>query len=279
MPSYRIHAINPQSKKVARSFSPYGYTPAQLKKIETDFKIWVRLGKDYKSFPIPEWYTLNEPNNQNIEKTLEKKSHFETMHIKDLDLPENGAMSFCCIGSTRSGKSYAINYIYENIFKKHITLLMTLSSHADIYKGFRKNAVIYDGFKSQLIEEPMKINKETKNHYNFCLIFDDLVMDGKNDRSMTKLLTIGRNCGMSAVISGQKLSMLSATGRSNINYVLCFKQNSEMAIEDTIKTFLRSYMPKDIKMNEMIRLYKELTDDHHFFLIDTLNDKCYISKI
>jgi hypothetical protein len=279
MPTYRISAVNKEGKPFRRSFDPDHYSPKQLKQIEIDFKKWVKAGGSHLEFIIPSWHNL-DPENENVEKSkLKKSSHFETMHIKDLDLPENGAMSFCCIGSTRSGKSYAINYIYENMFKKHITLLMTLSSHADVYKGFRKNAVICDGFKSQLIEEPMKINKETKNHYNFCLIFDDLVMDGKNDRSMTKLLTIGRNCGMSAIISGQKLSMLSATGRSNINYVLCFKQNSEMAIEDTIKTFLRSYMPKDMKMNEMIRLYKELTDDHHYFLIDTLNDKCYISKI
>jgi hypothetical protein len=201
------------------------------------------------------------------------------MHINDLETPENGCFSFCCIGSTRSGKSYAISYIYEHFFKKHITMLMTLSSHAEIYKGFKKNAIITDGFFPELIDEPMKVNKLTQNHYKFCLIFDDLCIDGKNASPMTKLLTIGRNSGMSAIISGQKMTMLNSTGRANVNYVLCFKQNTETAIEDTIKTFLRSYMPKHLKISEMIALYKELTEDHHFFLIDTLNDKCYISKI
>jgi len=212
------------------------------------------------------------------EPVSEPEGLFKMKHIDSLKLPENNAMSFCMIGSTRSGKSFAINHIWEQIFKKHITILMTQSSHADVYKQFQKQ-VICDGFKKELIDEPMKINKETKNHYNFCIIFDDLVLKGKNDESMTKLLTIGRNSGMSAIISGQKMTMLSATGRSNINYVCCFKQNTDTAIEDTIKTFLRSYFPKHLKMSEMVSLYKELTMDHHFFCIDTLNDECFISKI
>jgi len=282
MPTYRISAVDKNGKPCRRGFKPDGYTPAQLKKIEKDYKIWCKLGKDSKSFPIPEWYQMDSnieiTNKKDLEKPLKTK-HFDEMHIDDLELPENGAMSFACIGSTRSGKSYAVTHIYEKIFKKYITFLMTLTTHGDIYKPFRKNAIICEGFKPQCIEEAMEINRKTNNHYNFCIILDDLVMEGKNDNTMTKLLTVGRNFGCSAIISGQKLQMLSSTGRSNINYILCFKQNTETAVEDTIKCYLRSYFPKDMKLNDMITLYKELTQDHHFFLIDTLNDKCYISKI
>jgi len=275
MPTFRISAVH-NGKPCRRGFNPEGYTPAQLKKIEKDFKIYCKLGKDPKSFEIPNWYEMQ--SSKEIEKPLEKK-HFDTMHIDDLELPKNGAMSFACVGSTRSGKSYAVTHIYEKLFKKYITFLMTLTTHGEIYKPFKKNGIICEGYRSEFIEDSMKINKETKNHYNFCFIFDDLVMEGKNDKTMTALLTVGRNFGCSAIISGQKLQMLSATGRSNINFILCFKQNTETSIEDTIKTYLRSYFPKHLKLNEMISLYKLLTEDHHFFLVDTLNDKCYLSKI
>jgi len=275
MPTFRISAVH-NGKPCRRGFNPEGYTPAQLKKIEKDFKIYCKLGKDPKSFEIPNWYEMQ--SSKEIEKPLEKK-HFDTMHIDDLELPKNGAMSFACVGSTRSGKSYAVTHIYEKLFKKYITFLMTLTTHGEIYKPFKKNGIICEGYRSEFIEDSMKINKETKNHYDFCFIFDDLVMEGKNDKTMTALLTVGRNFGCSAIISGQKLQMLSATGRSNINFILCFKQNTETSIEDTIKTYLRSYFPKHLKLNEMISLYKLLTEDHHFFLVDTLNDKCYLSKI
>jgi len=278
MGTFRINAIDKNKKKVTRGFNSFGYSEAQLKKIEDDFRLWVKLGKDYKSFDIPPWYTLENHQIKTNEKPTNKE-HFQTMHIDDLELPENGAMSFACIGSTRSGKSYCVSHLYEKLFKKYITFLMTLTTHGDIYKPFQKNGIICEGFKSELIDDAMKINRETKNHYNFCIVLDDLAMDGKINNTMTKLLTVGRNFGCSAIISGQKLQMLSATGRSNINYVCCFKQNTENAIEDTIKCYLRSYFPKGMKINDMISLYKELTEDHHFFLVDTLNDKCYISKI
>ena len=199
---------------------------------------------------------------------------------KDLciTLPTNGGASFLLIGSTRSGKSVAMLHLYETYFKKHITFLMTHSTQADIYAPL-KNAIISPGYFKELIDEPMRLNRETKNKYDFCLLFDDLALSGKNDKEMTKLLTIGRNSGMSAIICGQKMTMLNATGRSNCNYVLCFKQNAESAILDTIKTYMRSYFPPSMSLAQMVVIYKELTKDHHFFVIDTLNDEIYISKI
>jgi hypothetical protein len=272
-----MSAYDPQGKQHKKSLKSEHFSKKEIDEIILNFKRHIQSGLAKKDFKI-----LKNPVVDREEKVVAeppKLKQFETMHISDLETPENGCFSFACIGSTRSGKSYAINYIYEKFFKKHLCMLMTLSSHSDIYKGFKKSAVITDGFHEELIDEPMKIGKLTNNHYKFCLIFDDLCLDGKNGPAMTKLLTIGRNSGMSCIISGQKMTMLNATGRSNVNYVLCFRQNTESAIEDTIKTFLRSYFPKHLKISEMVSLYKEMTEDHHFFLVDCLNDKCFISKI
>lgn len=297
MGNLRISAYSPDGKQHFKSLNTTHFTPAEIDSITLAFKRHIQTGKKPTDFShlnvikTPSKMVINEVKHYEKVKAYDDSSdsdssvsvgmgsHFERRSIDTLELPENKAMSFCCIGSTRSGKTYAVNYIWNKIFKKHITLLMTLSGHADIYKGYKNNAVISDGFHKELIEEPMKINKETNNHYNFCLIFDDLAMEGKISNSMTKLLTIGRNSGMSAIISGQKMTMLSSTGRTNINFVLCFKQNTETAIEDTIKTFLRSYFPRGMRMSEMISMYKDITQDHNFFCIDTLNDRCFVSKI
>lgn len=198
------------------------------------------------------------------------------MNIK---LPSNGGASFLLLGSTRSGKSVATCYLYEKYFKKHITFLMTHSTQAEIYKPFTKSAIISPGYFKELIEEPMRINRETKNSYEFCLVFDDLALSGKNDKEMTKLLTIGRNSNMSAIISGQKMTMLNATGRANCNYILCFRQNTDAAITDTVKTYMRSYFPTNMSLVEMCACYKQMTQDHQFFVIDTLNDEMYLCKI
>jgi hypothetical protein len=279
---HRLNARDANKKQVNKSFVDDNYSKYQIKIIEQMFKKHIKEGGTVKSFIVPQYWEIPDETIQKVKIVDDKpvqKEIFPRMHIDKLELPENGNMSFCCIGSTRSGKSYATTYIYEKIFKKYITFLMTLTTHGDIYKPFKKSGVICEGFNAGLINEPMEINKHTKNHYKFCVIMDDLVLNGKNDEAMTKLLTVGRNFGMSAIICGQKMTMLSSTGRSNINYILCFKQNTESAIEDTIKCFLRSYFPSDMKLTDMIKAYKSLTEEHNFILVDTLNDKCYISKI
>lgn len=276
MPSIKISAYNPEGKQLFKSVNSNHYNQEEIEAITKRYKTHIQSGKPNSDFIIKEKVIKVIAN---PELPITKKDHFERKSIDSLKLPDNKAMSFACIGSTRSGKTYAVCHLWEKIFKKHITFLMTLSGHGDIYKPFKKKAVIIDGFHEELIEEPMNINKHTKNCYDFCLIFDDLALEGKTSDTMTKLLTIGRNSGMSAIISGQKMTMLSATGRSNINFVLCFKQNTETAIEDTIKTYLRSYFPKGMKITEMISLYKDLTQDHNFFCVDTLNDDCFICKI
>jgi aspartate carbamoyltransferase catalytic subunit len=63
-----------------------------------------------------------------------------------------------------------------------------------------------------------------------------------------------------------------------VNELYSSHQKGE-SIEDTIKTYLRSYFPKGMKITEMISLYKDLTQDHNFFCVDTLNDDCFLSKI
>jgi hypothetical protein len=268
----KITAINPiDGKQKHTTISLTRYTEAQADEIEKGWKAATRAGQPYKrpifGRNIPAYHP--EPERQ----AFEFKDLFET-----LELPTNGGCSFALIGSTRCGKSTALSAIYNQYFKKHIAMLFTLSSQADIYKEFKK-AIICQGYFPKMLSQPMKLNNETNNKFNFLTIFDDLALDGKNDATMTRLLTTGRNSGMSCIISGQKMSMLSATGRSNVNYVLCFKQNSEMAIEDTIKCFLRSYFPKHMSIPEMIAHYKEKTQDHQFFVVDTLNDRCFLSKI
>jgi hypothetical protein len=267
----KVYATAPDGKKKSTSVSLTKYTPEQANAIATEWQTATRAGRP----AVRPVFPRNSPEYNPVtpKEPFEFKDLFET-----LELPTNGGQSWGLIGSTRSGKSTALCEIYEYYYKKHITTLFTLSSHADIYKCLKK-AIVCQGFFPKMITQPLKLNVETGNKFPFCLIFDDLALDGKNSEAMTRLLTTGRNSAASVILSGQKMTMLSSTGRSNVNYVLCFKQISETAIEDTIKCFLRSYFPRNMSIPEMIACYKEKTQDHHFFVVDTLNDKCFISKI
>ena len=245
------------------------YNAVELEEITKHFRKYIKDGGERGDYivSVPKSMPTSAPD------------HFSAGDVLKLNLPTNGGCSFLLLGSTRSGKSTAMIAIYEKFFKKHITMLLTHSAHADIYKPLQQKAIVCQGFFPELVNEPMKLNNATKNHYEFCLLFDDLSVSGKNDVDMVKLLTIGRNSNMSAIISAQRLQMLNATGRANTNYVCLFRLSTDSAIKDVVETYLRSYLPSTMTLQDCIRYYKEKTVDHHFFLVNTLNDEVSICKI
>ena len=130
-----------------------------------------------------------------------------------------------------------------------------------------------------MILEPMAINRATNNEYLFSVFIDDLIDNGKGAEAMTRLTCVGRNQGMSLVYAGQRMTMLSATGRTNINFIMCFWLNTDTDIENCIKTYLKSYFPKGLTMSEMVALYRHSTKDHHYLLYDTLKAEVWRGKI
>jgi hypothetical protein len=278
----RISAIQPDGLQKFKNISLKKYTPETIEKMSEEWKAHVREGKANEFVNPPPDAKKKQSDDSSSESSIEEKhsnSYFEDFEIDDLEFPNNGGVSFAFIGSTRSGKSTAMTYVWEKFFKKHISILMTYSAHTQVYKKLNtKNTIVADDYYAPIVDDCMRINRETDNKYPFLLIFDDLAMSGKNDEKMTRLLCVGRNAGCSVLLCGQRLQMLSATGRSNINYICCFRQNTDSATKDTVETYLRSYMPDTMSISEMCKVYRQLTADHHFLLIDTFNDKVYRCK-
>jgi len=192
--------------------------------------------------------------------------------------PENMCMSFGLIGSTRSGKTVALLYIWNTFFREsHICMMATGSSQADIYKPLQSKSAISPYFFPELIKETMLVNQKTQNKYKFLHILDDM-LDGKNSKALSKLLCIGRNNGMSTIISAQELTILNAVGRTNLNFMLCFRLNSQMAVEKVVRNYLTHILPgKNIE--EKCKMYVALTQDHYCFVCDFLANEVFITKI
>lgn len=195
----------------------------------------------------------------------------------DVELPEQrtGGCSFALIASTRAGKTTLMKYIIKEFFKKHITVLMSNSIHADIYKeinGVLKSPV----FSQRLIKEGYDINRKCDNYYPFLFILDDIV-DKKFDKELLKLFTIYRNSGISCIMNVQSPLLLNTAGRGNINFVLLGKLNSDEMIEKVIRMYLMSSL--EGKMVEKILTYKKLTEGHHFIMVNNLTGEIYRFKI
>lgn len=188
------------------------------------------------------------------------------------------AYSFMLLGSTRSGKTTCLNYILAKYFQKEINVLMSDSLHAEIYKPLMKTVVPCPTYVPEIIKTCFKINQGTNNKYNFNFVLDDLV-GYRYDKYMLKLLTIGRNQNCSTIITAQATSILNAAGRTNINFVLLFKLNSDEQIEIVCKKFLSSFFPRGMKMVERIIEYRRITENHHFIFLNNLTGEASVCKI
>lgn len=187
-------------------------------------------------------------------------------------------MSWGLVGSTRSGKTVALLYIWQTWFRDtHINVMYTGSAQADIYKPLKSSTAVSNYFFPEIVKESMLLNSKTKNKYKFLHIFDDM-LDGKQTKQLSKLLCIGRNNGMSTILSAQELSIMNAVGRTNLNYMLLFRLNSHMAVEKVVRNYLTHIIPgKNIE--EKCKIYVGLTQDHWAFVCDFLSNEVFLTKI
>lgn len=195
----------------------------------------------------------------------------------DVEIPsqKTGGCSFCMIASTRAGKTTMLKYILDKYFEKHITVLMSNSIHAPIYKEI-EDCIKSPVYSPRIIKEGYEINRKTNNHYPFLYVLDDVV-DKKFDKELLKLLTIYRNSGLSCIISVQSPILLNSASRGNINFVLLGRLNSDESIEKVVRMYLMSYLKG--KIDEKIRTYKMMTENHHFFVVNNLDGTVFRTKI
>ena len=198
----------------------------------------------------------------------------------DITLPTNGGTSWALIGSSRSGKTTLLKYIYKTYYSKHISIMFSMNAQADIYKDIPKNVMVTDHFYPELIKECHQINTISGNKYPFWICTDDFVDKAiKNSPEITRMLTIYRNANMSCVQSFQGRTLMSAVGRNSCNYICVLKQNTTQEWERVIKEFLSMYLPPGMSMAQMVAFCQEATKDYQFFFINSLDGVCFLTKV
>lgn len=192
---------------------------------------------------------------------------------------ESGGCSILMLGSGRSGKTTALKYIIDHYFKKHCGVLFSQSAKATAYQNMKYPLLpLSCAFVPELMNDAYHINKETKNHYPFLFVLDDMPL-AKNDKELLKLLTIYRNSGISGIVGVQSPTLLNPTCRANFTFVMLGKMNSTEQTEQVIKGWLRGYFPKGMTYEDKIKLYRELTDDHWFICINNWEGTIFRAKI
>lgn len=209
----------------------------------------------------------------------------EEINIRDkpfrLELPNKNGYTIVMIGASRSGKTTVMKHIVDKYLKGKILFFTSFNNHHEIYKDMPKHTIVCSDFHPEIIQEFHTLQKETKNKHKACFIFDDAIGGQlKNHKEITRLFSVYRNSDMCGIFNAQAPTLVSPVGRSNANYILLFRQNSAGEVETICKDFLRGYFPRSWKMNDRIVWYMEATADHHFILIDNINNtvcRCKLS--
>jgi len=200
-------------------------------------------------------------------------------NVEELQVPDDKfGFTIALIASTRAGKTSLMNHLYNKYFRKHITSLMSNSLQSDAYDYVKHYCVLSDLYHPEMLKCMYQINHATNNHYKFCIILDDLT-HVKNDKEYLRLLTIYRNSRINAMICAQGISMMNKTARGNLNFVFLGRLNSDAEVEKVVKEYCLSYFPRDINLTDKIALYRTLTDNHWFIVIDQVNGDVFRTKL
>ena len=197
-----------------------------------------------------------------------------------IEKPKNGAISIALIGCSRSGKSTLMKHIYDRYFRKCVTVMCSMNSHAEIYKDLPSSVIVSSKYEPTIISDMYTINHRLGNKFEFLFMSDDYVDHTiKNDPEITRCLTLYRNTNINSLFSFQGRTLMNATGRMNVNIVCIFKQQTPMEWKNVIDEYLGMWLPMGLKMEEKIDFCKRATENHQFFCIDNLQGICYLTKL
>lgn len=203
-------------------------------------------------------------------KETAKVNPFDKVVYEDeieLQLDKGTGNTHALFGSSKSGKSTLISHIYEKYYDHDeiCSTLFTDSPQNKILIGKPDLAICNNFGKSacKMINAQKYFNTKNNNKYEFLAILDDIV-DISYNKIVNKMILIYRNSLISSIISLQYCKLLSKKARGNVNNVIMLSLNTDEAIEQCIKLFLKSYFRKMgcLCMTEMIDLYREITKDH-----------------
>jgi hypothetical protein len=201
------------------------------------------------------------------------------LNSASIEIPDTKfGCSMIFVGSTRSGKTTLMNYLFKRHFESYISVLMSNSLNSDAYKYLKKQCVTSDWYHPEILKDMYKINHSTKNNYQFMVVIDD-VPDKRNDAEIKRMLTIYRNSRISCMFCAQGLTMLDKLARGNINFVFLGRMNSSEEVERNIKSYLQGHFPTNLKMSEKIKLYRQMTENHQWLVLDQINNHFFMTKL
>lgn len=220
------------------------------------------------------------PNNMNINlNELKLEPDIIVQNKIDLCLNDKTGNNVLIFGSTKQGKSTCMMHIYRKYFSGTITFLCSPNIQINLYNDNTEKIIktySYDVCQ-QLIKTAQKIQRKTKNNYEFTFLIDDIITR-TNDPTLQNLVMVYRNSLINSIISVQYPTVISKRCRANITNMIFFRFLSPESILYVTKTFLPNFFNKYTDAKK-IEKYNELTKDHQFIYYCPLTEQFTVHKL
>lgn len=220
------------------------------------------------------------PNNMNI--NLSEMKTIDPIEVKntiDLYLDDKTGNNIVLFGSTKTGKSTLMMHLYRKYWANTIAILCAENIQIGMYHDNTEKMVktySYDVCE-QLIKTIHRIQRGTKNNYEFTIMLDDIVTR-TNDPTLQKLIMVYRNSLINSIISVQYPYVVSKRCRANMTNMIFFRFYNPATVIEITKQFLPQFF-RNLTDAERVDKYNAMTKDHQFIYYSPKTEKFSIHKL
>ena len=217
---------------------------------------------------IKNYYELLD---KNLKRETKRDKHYKKHHIEPNSM-------ICCIGGTGSGKT---NALIDFLTRKNEAFYDII-----IFSGSTTEEPLYELMKQKMpdvrmyndIEEFPSLSEfddENKNQEKLVILDDFINLKKKEMQKLNEYLTAGRKFGITCWCMAQNYTSIPKVITRNLHYIILFKLNDNVSINNIIKNHNINGIDKDVFKSHY---QKATSEPRQFLLIDLKNPATHLRQ-
>jgi hypothetical protein len=217
---------------------------------------------------IKNYYELLD---KNLKRETKRDKHYKKHHIEPNSM-------ICCIGGTGSGKT---NALIDFLTRKNEAFYDII-----IFSGSTTEEPLYELMKQKMpdvrmyndIEEFPSLSEfddENKDQEKLVILDDFINLKKKEMQKLNEYLTAGRKFGITCWCMAQNYTSIPKVITRNLHYIILFKLNDNVSINNIIKNHNINGIDKDVFKSHY---QKATSEPRQFLLIDLKNPETHLRQ-
>ena len=217
---------------------------------------------------IKNYYELLD---KNLKRETKRDKHYKKHHIEPNSM-------ICCIGGTGSGKT---NALIDFLTRKNEAFYDII-----IFSGSTTEEPLYELMKQKMpdvrmyndIEEFPSLSEfddENKDQEKLVILDDFINLKKKEMQKLNEYLTAGRKFGITCWCMAQNYTSIPKVITRNLHYIILFKLNDNVSINNIIKNHNINGIDKDLFKSHY---QKATSEPRQFLLIDLKNPTTHLRQ-